>query len=148
VQPAGIFSGHCLKFPTKPTAPIPNASRNDVSTGNKKSSKPIPITATISPAPTRSWVKDNPEYWQQYRETHPDYTERNRQQQQKRNQKRVVADIANMDACRANLLFPSGRYLLTALSTDTIAKMDSWTVEISVLSCICDASTKNRKERT
>jgi predicted nucleic acid-binding Zn-ribbon protein len=51
----------------------------------------------------KDWAKDNPEYWRQYRGAHPDY------RQQKRNPKRLVGNIANMDVCRTNLLLPSER---------------------------------------
>ncbi len=59
----------------------------------------------------------NPDYWREYRRTHPQYSERNRMQQGKRNDRRRERLIAKMDARTAaterrpafHLVRPAGR---------------------------------------
>ena len=54
----------------------------------------------------RTWRQQNPGYWKLYRQRHPEYCERNRQLQQKRDLKRRVknnfpdnvSDLAKKDA--------------------------------------------------
>jgi hypothetical protein len=43
----------------------------------------------------QKWRSRNPDYWRRYREQHPAAVERNRQQQQVRDQKRRLRDLAN-----------------------------------------------------
>ncbi len=43
----------------------------------------------------QKWRSRNPDYWQRYRQLHPAAVERNRQQQQVRDQKRRLHDLAN-----------------------------------------------------
>lgn len=47
-------------------------------------------------ASQKKWRAAHPEYWKQYRTQHPDSVERNRQQQQQRDQKRHVVNLAKM----------------------------------------------------
>lgn len=46
----------------------------------------------------QKWRARNPDYWKQYREQHPAGVERNRQQQQHRDQKRRLRQLANNNA--------------------------------------------------
>lgn len=94
----------------------------------------------------KDWAKDNPAYWRKYRDDHPIYTERNRKQQQTRNQKRQEASIAKMDVSASAFLLPTGQYRLTPVSSDGIAKMDSWIVGITLLSSCCEDSASDCKE--
>ena len=55
----------------------------------------------------RAWVERHPDYWREYRRTHPEYSEGNRARQQER-------DVRRREG--------------------VLAKMDAWTVEITVLS--------------
>jgi len=96
----------------------------------------------------KDWAKDKPDYWGKYRDDHPDYTERNRKNQQKRNQKRQDVRIAKMDVSAPAFPLRSGRYRLTPMTDDGIAKMDACIVEITVLSSICADSAGDCKERT
>ena len=80
------------------------------------------------------WAAKNPDYWKRYRASHPDYADHNRQMQQIRNQKRREAKIAKVDASGLLSSLSSGRYRLTSISADGIAKEDAWIVEITVLS--------------
>ena len=80
------------------------------------------------------WGKRNPDYWRTYRAAHPDYVARNRYQQSERNQKKRSHTIAKMDASiRPGPLLP-GIYQLTPITGSGIAKMDVWTVQLTVLS--------------
>lgn len=96
----------------------------------------------------KDWSTENPDYWRKYRDENPDYVDSNRKQQQRRNQKRQETPVAKMDVSAPAFLLPSGRYRLTPVSDDGIAKMDAWIVEINVLSSSCDDSAGDCKERT
>lgn len=69
----------------------------------------------------RAWLDRNPHYWRNYRDEHPEYAERNRQQQRERS---------------------------AAASVCAVAKMDEWTVEITPLSVTCPCATPYCKEMT
>jgi hypothetical protein len=80
------------------------------------------------------------DYQRAYRQTHPDYVRRNRQQQRQRNRKRRVQKlpqasvlIVKMNSCSS---IESGIYLLTPCSVkpaaEVIVKMNSCMVELSV----------------
>lgn len=85
----------------------------------------------------QAWIGRNPDYWRNYRESHPDYVTHNRTMQQKRNAKTRVKKIANMDVSNPITFLPSGTYQLTLITDDKVAKVDVWTVEITVYSCNC-----------
>jgi hypothetical protein len=87
------------------------------------------------------WRERHPDYWRRYRQTHPAYTERNRDQQRQRNRHRGQGAtgpsppaIAKMDACEAQTAFVSGTYRLIPVCGQNIAKMDAYLVEMHVLS--------------
>ena len=96
----------------------------------------------------RTWRKRNPDYWREYRSSHSQYRERNRTQQRQRNARRGERLIAKMDASTRNFPVPSGIYQINRGPTSKIAKMDAWTVEITLLSDFCDYPVKRCKERT
>ena len=88
----------------------------------------------------QAWAKNNPEYWDDYRKSHPQYVERNRLLQRQRNQKRRAANasrantdvIAKMDA----LDFGNGLKLhgnVECWLIPVIAKMDALKVKIAVI---------------
>lgn len=82
----------------------------------------------------QSWAERNVDYWHRYREQHPDYVERNRTQQRVRNaSQRLDSPIAKMDASPPPLPLPSGTYRLELKGAEGVAKMDAFTVEITVL---------------
>lgn len=85
----------------------------------------------------KAWMKRNPNYWREYRESHPKYVERNRVRQQERNAKVTRQSIAKMDASIPSTPLPSGIYHLSLVTDAGIAKMDVWTVEITVHACQC-----------
>jgi hypothetical protein len=82
----------------------------------------------------QAWRERHPEYWREYRRRHPSYEQCNRKQQQRRDGKRGQRDLAKMDASTPVLPVPSGTYRLAPVLLDDLAKMDAWTVEITVLS--------------
>ena len=88
----------------------------------------------------KEWATKNPTYWKEYRESNRDYADRNRRLQQNRNQKQREAKIAKVDESELHFSLPSGRYRLTPITADGIAKEDAWTVEITILSAPCDDS--------
>jgi hypothetical protein len=100
-------------------------------------------------AAAKRWRAEHPEYWREYRRTHPGYTERNRETQRARNRRcggaqgaragPAVGAIANMDASGPVSPVPAGVYLLRPVTRAGIAKMDAWMVEISIVSAGCAA---------
>lgn len=93
----------------------------------------------------QAWSQRNPEYWREYRKSHPKYAERNRVLQHERNKKPTADKIANMDLSDRLSLLPSGIYNLSLVTDDGIAKMDVWTVEITVHSCQYKSKAKIAK---
>jgi hypothetical protein len=84
-----------------------------------------------------AWATGNSGYWKRYRETHPDYVERNRSLQQSRNQRQREDVIANEDSLTVISPVQSGRYRLLRVTADGIANEDELIVEITVLSKAC-----------
>ncbi|BBQ03513.1 hypothetical protein BSFA1_86410 (plasmid) [Burkholderia sp. SFA1] len=77
------------------------------------------------------WRARNPDYWKSYREKHPLYVVRNREQQKKRTSDR--RDGAKMDVWALDSYLRSGTYVLTAVSSSLRAKMHAWIVHLTVL---------------
>jgi len=73
-----------------------------------------------------NWAAQHPGYWKQYREKHPEYAERNRAKQLKRNRinrgqppvSPMSSDVARMDANNHERSFISGYYQIIPV-TDT-----------------------------
>jgi hypothetical protein len=80
------------------------------------------------------WRGRHPDYWRQYRETHPAYRERNCAMQRERNARRSSSPVANMDASPPLHPFASAFYILRRAVETGIAKMNACTVHIAVLS--------------
>ena len=85
------------------------------------------------------WQEKNLDYWQKYRERHPDYVARNRERQRERNRRRREQDtgqapIAKMDASAPEKSLNPGRYMLSRVDSGLIANMDALIVEINVVS--------------
>lgn len=80
----------------------------------------------------RAWSEAHCGYWRSYRETHPDYVERNRALQRERDRRRV-ATLAKRNASEAISEVPSGVYRMEAVAGN-LAKRNAWTVKITVLS--------------
>jgi hypothetical protein len=82
----------------------------------------------------QAWAGRHGDYWREYREAHPDYTERNRLEQRRRDRGRRSARLAKMDASTPINAVPSGTYRLLPEAGGNLAKMDAWTVKITVIS--------------
>jgi hypothetical protein len=91
----------------------------------------------------KTWTKKNPEYWKIYRAKHPEYVEKNKMQQTKRNQRYKVGRnclpngtdmIAKMDELILKSDLVSGYYMLYPVAVGKIAKMDEMLVRIEVIS--------------
>ena len=82
----------------------------------------------------QAWADENAGYWHQYREEHPEYVERNRQLQRGRDSSRRLRVLAKMDASRRETPMASGTYRLIPATGEDLAKMNAWTVQITVLS--------------
>ncbi len=88
----------------------------------------------------KAWAAANPSYWKRYRQTHPDYAERNRSLQQNRNRQQPATGIANEDVSTPVSPLLSGRYRLSLVTQKGIANEDEWIVEISFVSTCCNDS--------
>jgi hypothetical protein len=81
-----------------------------------------------------AWAQGHVDYWRRYRDQHPEYVDRNRAQQRARNAiQRSHQPIAKMDASPPSLPLPSGTYRMELKEAAGVAKMDAFTVEITVL---------------
>ena len=87
----------------------------------------------------RRWLEKNPDYWMQYRATHPAYRRRNRQLQIERNKKRSLvrmdADslIAKRYALEAQSDIISGIYRMIPVEGAMIAKSDAYLVRLNLI---------------
>jgi hypothetical protein len=91
----------------------------------------------------REWAKKHPQYWKAYRESHPEYTEKNLQQQHQRDakggEKGAVVGRGQQglrvteDAPQSKEPFKSGIYELRLANSGVLANEDSMKVEISLL---------------
>ena len=72
----------------------------------------------------KRWLKQNPDYWREYRIRNPQYTEHNRLLQKKRDRKRRLGNLAKMDALERVSHLESGTYYLMPEGVD-LAKMDA-----------------------
>lgn len=86
------------------------------------------------------WRARRPEYWRRYRQSHPEYSARNREQQRERNRRRrrtarrpSPRPIAKMDVYERQASMVSGTYRLIPLSGPGFAKMDAYLVKMQVL---------------
>lgn len=80
----------------------------------------------------KRWREAHRGYWRTYRDSHPQYVQRNRERQRRRNQERRVRfqPIAKMDASRSRSAIVPGAYQLIPLAAGRVAKMDAINVEI------------------
>jgi hypothetical protein len=82
------------------------------------------------------WLKKNPQYWDQYRQNRPEYTNRNREKSKERMRIRrqvsyVVHMFAKMDASIVDSTRLSGYYALIPLG-EMFAKMDARLVQLTI----------------
>ena len=87
----------------------------------------------------QAWARENSGYWQAYRLEHPEYVQADREgaKRRKRAGRRRAAGgsgFVKMDSIGTFSAVPSGTYLLVPQGEKKFAKMDSITVEITLLS--------------
>ncbi|MGH8522851.1 MAG: hypothetical protein ACREXY_01080 [Gammaproteobacteria bacterium] len=89
----------------------------------------------------RRWRERHPDYWREYRRSHPEYSARNREQQRQRNRRRsqpapsaCSPRFAKMEVCAEQTAVRSGTYWLTPVDKSGIAKMDAYLVKMQILS--------------
>ena len=82
----------------------------------------------------RAWADGNSAYWREYRAKHPDYTDRNRLEQRRRDRRRRAARLAKIDASTPIPAVLSGTYRLVPEAAGDLAKKDAWTVRLTVIS--------------
>jgi len=80
------------------------------------------------------WAGSHGDYRREYRARHPDHRDRNRLEQRRRDRHRRAAHLAKMDASTPVNAVPSGTYRLVPEAGGDLAKMDAWTVKITVIS--------------
>ena len=90
------------------------------------------------------WKETHKNYWQNYRATHPDYVNRNRELQRVRDQKRTQhgSYASPLASCKRDALADkkssksslySGIYRIFRIDADDLAKRDAFTAKISVI---------------
>jgi hypothetical protein len=85
----------------------------------------------------RAWAQGHREYWREYRRTHPQYCESNRNatsRRQRQRRQRAKGAFAKMDASMPQTPIASGTYRLVPAAAGEFAKMDASIVEITLLS--------------
>ena len=83
------------------------------------------------------WIKNNPNYWKEYRACHPDYAQKNREQQKYRDQKRRKTSpellLAKADESSPVPPVITGRYKLIPVHSNVLAKTNECIVEIAAI---------------
>jgi hypothetical protein len=95
----------------------------------------------------RAWLDRHPEYWRNYRATHPDYTEHNKSHQRLKHHARHEPDYAKMDVSLAATLEP-GLYLIERIQGVPLTKSDSWIIQITPICMDCPCKKDACKDRT
>lgn len=96
----------------------------------------------------RSWQQRNRNYWRPYRKKRPEYRERNRRLQKKRDARRREQNLAKMDALRAINSIETGTYYLVPSHLPDLAKMDAFGPEFLIISTGCRDSRQILQKRT
>lgn len=81
----------------------------------------------------KSWHKERPLYWRNYRRGCPDYCRRNRQMQKQRDKKRRLGNLAKMDASKPFSFVKPGIYYLIPELGQPLAKMDVLAQKVRVI---------------
>lgn len=80
-----------------------------------------------------AWAVANAGYWERYRESHPDYADRNRLLQKQRNAKSRKLKAATQNPAEPGITFPTGRYQLIRIDSEGVANGNVWIVEITAI---------------
>ena len=95
----------------------------------------------------RAWTRRNPAYWREYRRAHPEYCERNRQQQVARSCSNARTALLSLASPHFSGALPAGIYRIVPLR-GRIAKMDLSDTSISWIRASIGLWREPRKERT
>ena len=136
------------QVPKQTYCPLPECQQRRRSRWEQKKRQTDPDYRENQSRVQKDWLERNPDYHRQYRADHPASTELNREKQRQRNKERRDNRIAKMDVSAQIIPLPSGKYRISPVPNDGIAKMDAWTVEITMLSISCDDSADDCKEST
>jgi len=83
------------------------------------------------------WIRNNPNYWKDYRARHPEYAQKNCEQQKLRDQKRRKTSsepvLAKTDESIPVPPVITGRYKLIPVHSGVLAKTDEYIVEIAAI---------------
>jgi hypothetical protein len=97
----------------------------------------------------RAWAQGHPGYWREYRRTHPQYRESNRDAARRRQRhRRHAARFAKVDASRPLSRVPSGTYRIVPADPTEFAKMDAWIVEMTLISMPSEESEGGLQKTT
>lgn len=92
-----------------------------------------PVYAEKCRQSARQWRKQHPDYWDQYRQAHPDSVDRNRDQQQARDRKRHLTNLANNTSASVLKRCPGTVWLVGSglhdLANNTLAPAQLWILE-------------------
>lgn len=80
------------------------------------------------------WAARNPDYWRKYRQSHPKYTEQNRDKQKERDRERRKRDLAKKDALEGKNHIEAGTYYLVPAVPENLAKMDASGQKVRIIS--------------
>lgn len=81
-----------------------------------------------------AWLARNPDYWNRYRQRHPEYTQLNRERQRNRMRELRGSSAERSDAVEISASLSTGLYRLRVIAVDRVAKMDaSYLVEIVLI---------------
>ena len=94
-----------------------------------------------------AWAVRNPAYWRKYRSAHPEYCERNRQQQRARSWSSAGTVFLSLASAHFSGALPAGTYRIVPLR-GRIAKMDLSDTSISWITASIGLRREPRKERT
>ncbi len=95
----------------------------------------------------RAWLDRHPDYWRNYRATHPDYTEHNKSHQRLKHHAQHKSDYAKMDSSIAMTLEP-GLYLIERFQGLSLTQSDGSIVKITPVCMDCPCKKDACKDRT
>src|SRR5688572_12220726 len=95
----------------------------------------------------RAWIKRNPNYWREYRRTHPEYRERNRIQQLARARSTAGAFFVRISSSPRSTGLSPGIYRMTPVR-GRVAKMNLSDARIRWVPTLIETFRQHCKERT
>lgn len=115
----------CFQVPSQTYCSQPDCQRARKRRWHQIKLQSDPAYRINQQAAQQTWSRRNPDYWRNYRATHPEYAQRNREQQRSRDQP-PSRDLAKMDVSD----LPAGLYRITPRPDFPRQSATSWVVEI------------------